>query len=122
MELERVSCVPEISFQFTSEDFQWILRAAAVLSSPHVAVESDGGKIYIVTLDVNNDSAHTDSLEIGLGNGSSYKMIFRTENLVKLLAGGYDVDISSQGLAHFRNLKTNLQYFVAIEKGSTYSK
>ena len=88
---EIVMPVPEISFQLTNEDFQWILRAAAVLSSPHVAVESSGGKIFIVTLDVNNDSAHTDSLEIGQGNGLSFKMIFRTESLVKLLAGGYGV-------------------------------
>lgn len=114
--------LPEISFQLTSEDFSWVLKAAAVLSSPQVAVESDGDKIYIVTIDVSNDSAHTDSLEITQGNGSTFKMIFRTENLVKLLSGGYDVSISSQGLAHFKNIKNNLQYFVAIEKGSVYSK
>ena len=48
----------EIAFSLTAEDFDWILRAASVLSSPHVAIESDGSKINIVTLDLQIGRAH----------------------------------------------------------------
>jgi hypothetical protein len=112
----------EIQFSLTAEDFDWVLRAASVLSSPHIAVESDGSKISLVTLDLQNDSAHTDSLEIADGNGDKYRMIFKTENLTKLLSGSYDVVMSSEGIAHFKNTKLNLQYWVTTEVGSKFEK
>lgn len=110
----------EISFSLTAEDFDWVLRAASVLSSPQIAIESDGSKINIVTLDLQNDSAHTDSLEIGDGNGAKYRMVFKTENLQKILAGSYDVSISSKGISHFVNKNVALQYWITIEQGSKF--
>ena len=112
---------PEISFEFTNEDFNWILRAAAVLSSPQIAVESDGDSINLITLDIQNDSAHSDVLRIADGNGSNYRMVFKTENLTKILLGSYDVDISSKGIAAFTNKNMLLHYFVTTEQGSNYA-
>ncbi len=113
---------PEISFSLSAEDFDWVLRAASVLSSPHIAVESDGTKINIVTLDLQNDSAHTDSLEIADGNGDKYRMIFKTESLTKLMAGPYEVKIAAAGVAHFKSTKMDLQYWVTTETGSKFEK
>ena len=110
----------EIKFTFSSEDFDWVLRAASVLSSPHIAMESDGKKISIVTLDVQNDAAHTDALEIADGNGNKFKMIFKTENLTKVLPGVYEVAISSKGVSHFKNKNVPLQYYISTEAGSKF--
>ena len=112
----------EISFELKSEDFEWILRAAGVLSSPQVAIESDGKTINIVTLDLQNDSAHTDSLEICNGNGNKYRMIFKTENISKILPGTYNVSISSKGISHFKNKNIPLQYWITTEQGSKFEK
>jgi len=112
---------PEIKFDFSAEDFDWILRAANVLSSPHIAVESDGKKISVTAFDVQNDSAHTESLEVAKGNNDKYKMLFKTENL-KMLSGGYAVTISSKGIAHFKHKTMNIQYWIATEAGSKYEK
>jgi hypothetical protein len=111
---------PEISFNLTADDFLWILKASSVLSSPQIAVESDGRKVYLVTLDIQNDAAHTEALEIKDGNGSEYRMVFKTENLVKILAGDYGVDISSKGISHFTNTVIPLQYWVSVETGSYF--
>lgn len=113
---------PEISFELTGEDFDWVMRAANVLSSPQIAVESDGSKISIVTLDLQNDSAHTDALEIGDGNGDKYRMVFKTENLSKLMAGAYTVSISSKGISHFKHKSADLQYWITTETGSKFEK
>ncbi len=113
---------PEITFTLTAEDLDWVLRAANVLSSPQIAVESDGTKINLVTLDTTNDSAHTDCLELGDGNGSKYKMIFRTENISKIMPGAYDVNISSKGISHLRHKGKDLQYWITTEAGSKFSK
>jgi len=110
----------EIKFTFSSEDFDWVLRAASVLSSPHIAIESDGKKISIVTLDLQNDAAHTDALEIADGNGNKFKMIFKTENLTKVMPGSYEVSISSKGVSHFKNKTLPLQYYISTEAGSKF--
>jgi len=112
----------EIKFTFSSEDFDWVLRAASVLSSPHIAIESDGKKISIVTLDLQNDAAHTDALEIADGNGNKFKMIFKTENLTKVLPGVYEVAISSKGVSHFQHKNAPLQYWITTESGSKFEK
>lgn len=111
----------EIQFELTAEDFRWILDAANVLGSPQISVESDGEKVTINTIDTTNDSAHTESLEIDVaGNGATYKMVFKTENLTKILSGAYDVNISSKGVTHFKNKKFPIEYWITTEVGSTY--
>lgn len=111
---------PEISFELSAEDFEWIMRAANVLSSPQIAVESDGKSIQIITLDLQNDSAHTDALEIADGNGNKFKMIFKTENISKVLPGAYEVSISSKGVSNFKNKNVPLQYYISTEAGSKF--
>lgn len=112
----------EIKFNLTSEDFEWVMRAAGVLASPQVAIESDGKKVSIVTLDLQNDSAHTDALEIADGDGNKYRMVFKTENITKVLSGTYEVSISSKGISHFKNKNLPLQYWITTEQGSKFEK
>lgn len=113
----------EISFELTSEDFDWIMRAASVLSSPQIAVESDGSTVNLITLDLQNDSAHTDSLEVcPAQSGDKYRMVFKTENLSKILSGSYEVKISSKGVAHLANKNVKVQYWITTETGSKYEK
>jgi len=112
----------EVNFVLTAEDFECVLRAASVLSSPHIAVESDGKKIYIVTLDLQNDAANKQALEIADGNGDVFKMVFKAENISKVLQGSYDVTISSKGVSHFKNKNVPLQYYISTESGSKYER
>jgi len=109
---------PEISFSLSQEDFDWILKAASVLSSPFIAIESDGDKLSVMTFDPQNDSAHTESLEIA-SNSEKFKMLFKVENL-KMISGAYDVKISSKGISNFKHKTLNLQYWIATETGSKF--
>jgi hypothetical protein len=85
-----------------------------VLSSPHIAIQSDGDTINLLTFDAADDSAHTNSIELGEGNGNTYKVVFKTEN-IKLIPGTYDVDISFKGIGHFKNTKDDIDYWIAFE-------
>ena len=96
-----------------------ILSTAAVLQSPHIAFESDGNTINIVGFNADDNSAHTNSIEVGEGNGKVFKMAFLTENF-KMIMGSYDVQISSKGLAFFKNKNVDMEYYIAAE--SKYSK
>lgn len=110
----------DISFTLTEEDFINILKAASVLRSPNIAVESKGGEILLTAFDAKDDSAHTNSIEVGQGNGETYRMTFLTDNW-KMIPGTYSVEISSKGLALFKNQNFDIQYWVATEsKESKY--
>jgi hypothetical protein len=113
---------PEIKMTLSSDDFDWIMRAAAVLASPHIAIESDGSKVSLVTIDLQNDAAHSEKLYVPVPDVSGkYRMIFKTENLIKVLPGTYQVSISTKGIAHFKSETKPLQYWVSIEPSSNYS-
>jgi hypothetical protein len=113
----------EIKFELTSDDFRWIMNSANILGSPQISVESDGESVTINTLDVTNDSAHRQTLNLSVeASGQKYKMIFKTENITKVLPGSYDVQISSKGISHFKNKKFPLEYWISTETGTTFEK
>lgn len=112
----------DVSFTLSSEDFDWVMRAAGVLGSPQVAVESDGSKVTVLAFDSADSSAHTDSLEVADGNGDKFRFIFKTEHLAKLFGGSYDVQISAKGISHFKHKGVELQYWISTETGSTFTK
>lgn len=120
---EKPIAMPEAEIRFTlnEDDLSWILRSAAVLGSPNVAVTSDGSKVGVLVFDATNDAASTNTLEVADGNGDSYNMIFKTEAL-KMIPGSYDVAISSRGVSHFTNRARDLQYWITTEAGSTFTK
>jgi len=111
----------EIAFELSETDLEWVIRSSSVLSSPNIAVVSDGSKISLQCFDATNDAASTNTLDVTDGNGDRFKMIFKTEAL-KMIPGSYDVRVSSKGVSHFRNKAKDLQYWITTEAGSTYSK
>jgi hypothetical protein len=113
---EKELTLPTIdsSFTLSSEDYDWLMKTAKVLSSPNIGVVSDGDKIELITFDAKDDSAHTNSIEVGEGNGKKYKIVFKTEN-IKLIPGSYEVKICFKGFGHFKNTKDDIQYWVAFE-------
>ena len=113
---------PEVSFSISAEDFEWVMKAAGVLGSPQVAVESDGSKVTVTAFDSSDSSAHTDALEVSSGNGDKFRFIFKTEHLTKLFGGAYDVQISSKGISNFKHKTVELQYWISTETGSTFTK
>ena len=104
----------DCSFTLSAEDYNSIMNTAKVLSSPHIGVKSEGDTIELVAFDANDNSAHTQSIEVGQGNGKQYNVVFKTEN-IKLIPGSYDVVISFKGIGHFKNTKEDIQYWIAFE-------
>jgi hypothetical protein len=108
----------DVSFNLSEEDYNNIMKVSSVLSSPHIAVESDGDAVQLVAFDALDNSAHTNSIQVGEGNGKKYKIVFKTEN-IKLIPGSYEVEISFKGIGHFKNTKDDIQYWIAFEAKET---
>jgi hypothetical protein len=105
----------EVSFNLSEADLDWMRKSAGISGSPNFVFESDGRTISFIAADVKDDSADVSRIEIGEGNGSTFRIVMNVENF-KMIGGSYAVSISKQG-ALFSNLKLNLKYYIAIESG-----
>jgi DNA polymerase III sliding clamp (beta) subunit (PCNA family) len=109
----------DVSFTLTETDLTNLLKSASILQSQHIVVESDGEKVYITSCSIQQNgqrSENTNSIEVGDGNGNTYTATFLTENL-KMIPGNYEVEVSSKGMASFKNTTQRwpIQYWIAIE-------
>lgn len=109
----------DVKFTLTEDDLAWIMKTSSILSSPNVAVSSDGDTASIWCFDEKDSSQPTNSVDVGLPADKKYRLIFKTDNL-KLIPGSYEVEISSKGIAHFKNTTKNIQYWIAIESTSSF--
>jgi hypothetical protein len=111
----------DVKFTFSKEDFEWVLKTATVLGAPHVAIESDGTTVSLITFDEANDSSHVNSLELADVDpqGKSFKLVFKTENL-KVIPDTYSVEISNKGLSAWTSTTAEIKYWITLEMSSVY--
>tara|TARA_Y100001963_G_C6745328_1_gene431275 strand:+ start:102 stop:758 length:657 start_codon:yes stop_codon:yes gene_type:complete len=108
----------EIEFSLSTDQYENIKKAAAVISAPDMVLEPNGLKVT----DKKNDTANDYSLPLSQ-NGSDnadYKFWFKVENL-KIMPGQYDVKVSSKNISSFKNCNIDIQYFIALEPESYYA-
>lgn len=109
---------PEVTFSLSSSSLNDLLKAQAVLALPEIAIVGEEGKCYVRAIDSKNSTGDNYSFEVG-ETEDTFKLIIKSENL-KLLPADYDVEVSSKGLAHFKG--SLVEYYIAIEQNSTFSK
>ena len=107
--------VYDLSFTLVAEDLDWVLKTASVLSLPNIAVQSDGDKVEIFTFDGKDDSKSNNTIQIGDGNGTKFKVVFKTDYW-KMIPGTYQVDVTLKGFSRFKNSNGAIEYVIAIEK------
>ena len=68
----------DVSFTLSEEDYAKLMKAANVLSTPHISIQSDGEKIVLQSFDAQDDSKSTNTIEIGEGDGKQYRVVFKS--------------------------------------------
>ena len=109
----------EIEFDLSSTLLNDLNKAASVLGVNDLILRSDGNTLTLEVTDKKNSTSNTFSRIVGTGDGVSYKMNFKIENL-KILDGNYKVSVSSKGISNFKNIDIDLEYFIALEPDSKY--
>jgi len=119
---EKMITMPqaEINIELSSTLLTELQKAASVLGVNDLILTSDGTKIQMQVTDKKNTTSNTFSRVVGEGNGDTFTMNFKIENL-KVLDGNYSVAVSSKGISHFNNKDLALEYFIALEPDSSYS-
>tara|TARA_B100000963_G_scaffold21935_1_gene16431 strand:- start:60 stop:725 length:666 start_codon:yes stop_codon:yes gene_type:complete len=110
----------EIKVDLSSTLLNELQKAASVLGVNDLQLVSDGTNIKLVVTDKKNTTSNTFSRIVGEGNGVSFTMNFKIENL-KILDGNYEVFVSSKGISNFKNKDVDLEYFIALEPDSKYN-
>lgn len=106
----------EISFSMPADVLQSVLKAINILQMSEFSVTGQGGKICVGAVDTKNPTGDTYNIEVGTTE-HNFSMIFKSEN-IKLIAGDYDVKITSRGLGYFKG--DDVDYWIPTESSSNF--
>jgi hypothetical protein len=111
----------EVTFTLTADDFSQLRKAAATLGVSDVQVTKNDTGVTLIVTDVKDSTANTFSLDVEATSvcDEDFKFNFNIGNF-KFVAGDYEVVISSKLISHFKNLNAPVEYWVALEKNSTF--
>lgn len=110
----------EITFQLDNNTLNRIKRASSTLGHENVRITGKDGSITLAVIDSENSTSHVFSIDVS-GNSSieDFTVYLNIANL-KLVPGDYTVEISSKYISRFTKSETGHEYFVAVEKTSSF--
>lgn len=110
----------EVNVELSEEKLLKAKKAASVLGHVDMAFVGNDEEISIKVFDPKDASANTFELVLGPNTtGQSFSFIMNISNL-KLIDGDYDVQISSKLISKWVNKTKPVNYFIALEKSSTF--
>jgi hypothetical protein len=112
----------EVSFSFDKETLSRVKRAASVLGHNEMSLTVVDDVLVLSVIDQNDKTSNVFSIDVdGTYNDPNFSFVFNISNL-KMVEDDYRVDISSKLISHFVNDESGIQYWVALEKSSTYGE
>jgi len=113
----------DINFTLLEKQYNDLLKMSSILQLNDICLKGcpKSDKIFLAVTNKKNDTSNDYSVQVGEGVSEPFKMYFKTENL-KMVAGDYNVHISSKGISHFENMAIKLDYWIALEPDSNYGE
>jgi len=111
----------EVKFVLTNETLSKIKRASSALGYENISIRPNGNSIEVTVVDTNDSTSNSYSIlvEGQFPEGVDFNFIMGVNNM-KLLGEDYEVAISTKLISHFKSITSETQYFIALEKSSTY--
>ena len=110
----------EVKFELDEATLGKVRRAASALGHEKMTITSHDGGIKLTVVDnTDNTSNAFDIVVPGTCDSEDFTFVMNIANL-KLIAGAYDVEVSSRLISKFTNNTTDVVYYIALEKSSTY--
>lgn len=112
----------EVSFVLDNDTVNRIKRAASTLGHSSVAITSSDGALSLTVFDPENPTSNSFSIEVpGTYQSEDFNFILNISNL-KIIPGDYSVGLSSKLMSRFKHTEKDIQYWIALEKTSTYGE
>jgi len=110
----------DVTFTLTESNLAQLQKMAAILKAPDLAlIGTKGGDCVLKVCDKKNDTSNKFDIVVGENATADYTFYFKVENL-KMMAGDYDVAVSSRSISHFKNTKLPIEYWIALEPDSVF--
>jgi hypothetical protein len=112
----------DVTFVLTADDMSNIRTACSTLGVTDVVLTCTPGDIpKLVVTDTKDVTSNSFDIEVQNMEVSDVtcKLIFNINNF-KFIQDDYEVSISSKLISKFKTLNSDMEYFVALEKNSTY--
>tara|TARA_B110000858_G_C17539898_1_gene353067 strand:- start:3 stop:668 length:666 start_codon:yes stop_codon:yes gene_type:complete len=109
----------EVVLDISSDNLDKIRKAAAVLGHSELSFKSDGSSVVACVFNEKDATANTFDIDLGTTSEETFNYVFSISNL-KMLQGDYKVSISSKLISNWRNADNPLDYFIALEKSSSF--
>lgn len=114
---------PEVQFKLGDSELSTIRKASSTLSVSDLVVEYDGsGDLQATVTDLADSTSNSFSLtlqQVSLPEGTPFRFVFSVSNF-KILSGNYRVDVSSKLISHLTAESSDVEYWIALEKSSTF--
>lgn len=111
----------EVKFTLDTDTLSRLKRASSVLGHDSISITPDGNNIKLTVID--NEDATSNSffsyVEGEFKEGVDFKFILNVNNL-KIVNEDFEVGISSKLISNFKSKQSPIEYFIALEKSSTY--
>lgn len=110
----------DVTFTLDQDTLNRIKRAASTLGHSDLSITGKDGVLSLSVVDGQNATSNGFSIDVsGEFVGDNFNFVFNIANL-KMIPGDYEVNISSKLISHFVNKEMGIQYWIALEKTSTF--
>lgn len=111
----------EVKFVLTNDTLNKLKRAASTLGHTEVSISGKDGVLSLSVVESQNSTSNSYSIDVDgeFDQDTPFNFVLSINNL-KILPGDYDVEISSKLISQFSHKEMNVQYWIALEKTSTY--
>ena len=110
-----------VKFTLTNDTLNRLKKAASTLGHSEISISGKDGVLSLSVVDSQNMTSNAFSIDIDgeFDKSSRFNFVLNIANL-KILPGDYDIEISSKLISQFSHKEHKVQYWIALEKTSTY--
>jgi len=112
---------PDVKFVLDNDTLNKLKKAASTLGHNEVSIKAENGVLSLSVVENQNSTSNAFSIDIDgeFKQDAVFNFILNISN-IKILAGDYDVEISSKLITQFKHKGLGVTYWIALEKSSTY--
>jgi hypothetical protein len=111
----------EVNFTLDSVTLAKVRKASGVLGHSELSISNTQGAVRLSITDISNATSNLFSIDVEgtYPEGVDFNFIMNVNNL-KVIDEDFHVAISSKLISQFTSTQSDIEYFIALEKSSTY--
>ena len=111
----------DVKFTLDESTLDRLKRAASTLGHSEVSITNNEGSIRLGVIDSKNSTSNGFYVDVDAEYDEAAKFNFIVDiGNVKIIPGDYEVNISSKLISQFINKSGDINYWIALEKTSTF--